>query len=112
MFRITPKRVGSFTQDAERARAGSRSAVAAGVSVLEGFAKREAPVDTGFLANSIRGDVQTNTVGVVRVGAEYGAYVNYGTRRAAPNPFFDRAVAEFRPLWPRIVSHHVLGGRL
>ena len=41
-----------------------------------------APVDTGALRDSIR----TNSEGV-EVGVPYGAYVEYGTSRTAPQPF-------------------------
>lgn len=60
---------------------------------IEARAKLYAPVDTGFLKNSIASEV-TDQTGIVSVGAEYGVYVNFGTVRHAPNPFFTRAVEE------------------
>ena len=44
--------------------------------------RRNAPVDTGRLRDSI----QTTSEGVV-VGVDYGAYVEYGTSDTAPQPF-------------------------
>ncbi len=47
---------------------------------------RSTPVDTGFLKRSITPEV-TGLVGRVRVGAEYGAYVELGTRFMAAQPY-------------------------
>lgn len=56
-----------------------------------------APVDTGFLKNSI----QARKVGPAHwrltVGADYGVYLEYGTRFMAAQPFFFPAVAEVAP---------------
>lgn len=106
MFSVRPVRVGSFKDDAARAERAVPRAVAIGTTLLEGLVAAQAPVDTGFLKNSVRGEA-SGSIGVVRVGAEYGAYVNYGTRRMAPNPFFDRALDQFRPMWARIVEREV-----
>lgn len=59
---------------------------------LEAQAKVRAAVDTGVM----RGSIQASAVGPrhwrVTVGAEYGLYVEYGTRFAAPQPFMGPAV--------------------
>lgn len=64
---------------------------------LEAQAKTMAPVDTGTLKNSI----QAMRVGAAHwrivVGVEYGAYVNYGTRFMAAQPFWDNAWAKITP---------------
>ena len=50
------------------------------------------PVDTGFLKNSIKGDVdRSKAVGEVAVTAEYAAYVEYGTRHMAAQPYLTPA---------------------
>lgn len=55
------------------------------------------PVDTGFLKNS----VQAQKVGAahwrVTVGADYGVYVEFGTRFNQAQPFFYPSVAEVGP---------------
>lgn len=64
---------------------------------LEAQAKVRAAVDTGIM----RGSIQASRVAArhwrVTVGAEYGIYVEYGTRFAAPQPFMDPAV---QAVWP------------
>lgn len=64
---------------------------------LEAQMKVRTPVDTGFL----RGSIQARKLGPahwrVTVGAEYGAYVNYGTRFQAAQPFVEPAVNVVRP---------------
>lgn len=64
---------------------------------MEGQMKTRAPVDTGFLKNS----VQATKVGPahwrVTVGADYGVYLEYGTRFMAAQPFFFPAIAEVSP---------------
>ena len=60
-------------------------------------AQRRAPVDTGFLRNSI----QANKIGPahwrVTVGADYGIYVEYGTRFMGAQPYLIPTVAEVGP---------------
>lgn len=113
---------------------------------VEEYAKASAPVDTGFLRNSIytvtsessgydkaqttaertevkchagqrkssitgewrnvRGQMlpevdapRDDLTAIVAVGAEYGAYVNYGTARAAAQPYLDEAIEQARDFW-------------
>jgi len=54
---------------------------------IEAQAKIAAPVDTGFLQNSIQSSFPDELTGVVSVGAEYGIYVELGTSRAPAQPF-------------------------
>lgn len=56
-------------------------------------AKVLAPVDTGFLRNSISSTVR-GLVGEVGPSAEYGAYVEDGTSRMAPQPYMGPATAK------------------
>lgn len=71
---------------------------------IERIAKQGAPVDTGFLRNSINGNVTGSALESaisVEVGpsANYGAYVEYGTSRMRPQPYmgpaFDKVVPGF-----------------
>lgn len=59
-----------------------------GESVHIASAPGEAPaVDSGKLINSIRAEVIDSKRAVVAVTAEYGAYLEFGTRRMAPRPY-------------------------
>lgn len=89
---------------------------------VQAHAASQAPVDTGFLRNSIYtvtsegstyggagsppGDAtllpqvpgpSDKTTAYVAVGASYGAFVNYGTRHMAARPFWEPAVDAVRP---------------
>jgi HK97 gp10 family phage protein len=67
---------------------------------IEARAKINAPKDTGFMANSTQADPSfqagdlSDTVGV---GAEYGHFVEWGTSRTAPQPFFTQAFEDEKP---------------
>lgn len=66
---------------------------------IEAQAKISAPVDTGFLRNSISTSFPDELTGVVSVGAEYGIYVEMGTVRTAAQPYLlPAAEAELRKL--------------
>jgi len=60
---------------------------------IEAEAKLRAPVDTGFLRNSIHAESVGPLRAVVQVGAEYGMHVEYGTRYMAAQPFLAPAIA-------------------
>lgn len=76
---------------------------------IEARAKMKAPVKTGNLRNSIGSDQESEYVWYVRVGAEYGAYVEYGTRHTAAQPFLLPALEEVRPLF--FAQLKAVGGR-
>lgn len=64
--------------------------VRAAGSKVERDAKVAAPVDTGYLRNSIStrvsGNANTSTAEVT-AGADYAAYVEFGTSRMSPQPY-------------------------
>lgn len=64
---------------------------------IQGRAQVNAPVRTGHLKNSITPEIVNPFHGRVSVGADYGFFVNNGTYRTPPNPFFDRAVEAVAP---------------
>ena len=64
--------------------------------VVEGEAKRLAPVDTGFLRSSIRTDIVGAMAADVVVGASYGIYVELGTSRSGAQPFLAPAAVKGR----------------
>lgn len=67
---------------------------------LRDRARQEAPVKSGALRDSIQVTGQGDSTDLVTVGAPYASYVNSGTRRMAPNPFWDRAVEAMRAQYP------------
>lgn len=64
---------------------------------IEAHAKDRAPVDTGFLKNSIAARQEAPLAWVVEVGADYGIYQEFGTRRMAARPYLIPAVEQVRP---------------
>lgn len=58
-------------------------------------------VDTGNLLNSIKGEAlkADNSRWRVYAGAEYAAYVNFGTRFMPARPYFTDAVDKVRPVF-------------
>lgn len=69
--------------------------------LVEGRAKILAPVDTGFLQNSITTSALSEATYVVAVGAEYGIYVEFGTRKTRAQPYFIPAIEEGRRYFDR-----------
>jgi HK97 gp10 family phage protein len=63
---------------------------------IEAQAKVLAPVDTGFMRNSIGTEMVSQLTAVISVGAEYGAYVEFGTTRMRAQPFLGPAVERNR----------------
>lgn len=64
---------------------------------IEAQAKLRAPVDTGFLRNSIQMNSTGELSAEVIVGAEYGLYLEFGTSRMGARPFLNPAVEFARP---------------
>ena len=74
-------------------------------------ARRRAPVDTGFMRASIaeRSGIQGRTVWAeTSVGAEYAAYVEYGTSTQAPQPFMRPAFEQARDVFVQMIGQ--IGG--
>src|SRR5687768_16628959 len=63
--------------------------------IVEGRAKRGAPVKTGTLRRSITSRVET-TRGYVGSNLEYAPFVEYGTRHMAAQPFLEPAIDDSR----------------
>lgn len=81
----------------KRVREATEQAVERAARNIEGGAKARAPVRTGNLRASISAEKTADLEWTVSVAAEYAAYVNYGTRHTAPNPFFTQAVEAAMP---------------
>ena len=64
---------------------------------IQANAQAAAPVDTGFLRNSIQAQMQSELTGEVTVGAGYAVWVEFGTSRRHATPFLLPAVERVRP---------------
>ncbi len=74
----------------------------------ETYAKRECPVDTGNLRNSITNAVDDKSA-YVGSNVFYAPYVELGTSRAKAQPFIKPAATEHSDVYKRIVQDE-LGG--
>ena len=82
---------------AVRGAAGRAAEIAAKEMAAE--AQRLAPVKTGRLRESIQVRKLSETAWEVSVEAPYAAFVEYGTSRAAPRPFF-------RPAYEKVAARY------
>lgn len=71
--------------------------------VAEGYAKRECPVDTGNLRNSIAHAVQ-GKVAYIGTNVEYGPYVEMGTSRTRAQPFLRPAAQNYTEQYKQIIK--------
>lgn len=75
----------------------------------ETYAKRECPVDTGNLRNSITNAVDDKSA-YVGTNVEYAPYVELGTSRAKAQPFLKPAATEHTDVYKRIVEDELKNG--
>jgi len=61
------------------------------VLIIEREAKKRCPVDTGLLRSSITPVVESWASGYVGTNTEYAPYVEYGTKYAGAQPYFEPA---------------------
>ena len=74
-------------------------------------AMQYAPVDTGFMKRSITMDVDvTGLAGYITVGADYGAYLEYGTRFNSEQPFLRPARNEQAPIFLKDLQNLIRRG--
>jgi HK97 gp10 family phage protein len=78
---------------AER-RQAQRDGLEAGARIVETYAKILAPVDTGFLRNSITVDEVTPTQAIIAPHTDYAEHVEFGTVRMAAQPYMRPALDE------------------
>lgn len=80
---------------------------------IERDAKLFAPVDTGFLRNSIGVDHPEPLEAVIGPTAEYAPYLEFGTSRMAPHAFMgpalDRHSGEFVAAFERLAEQSLDG---
>ena len=70
----------------------SGSALLSGAAILQEAAQANAPVKTGALRDSITAREDGPDRAVVEVGADYGFFVEYGTRYQSGHPFIRPAI--------------------
>ena len=74
----------------------------------EGYAKKECPVDTGNLRNSITNEVRSSEKAVyIGTNVEYAAYVELGTTRTKAKPYLKPAVTEHSAVYKRILEEEM-----
>ena len=106
---ITTRQRGSLDHVTKRIRSNSKFACRRWATVTKAFAKKTAPVDTGYMKTQIKAEksgIQTRSRFAWEVyvdglvtpekGAFYAVYVEYGTRYMRAQPFF----------WPGVRAGH------
>lgn len=74
----------------------------------EGYAKKECPVDTGNLRNSITHEVvQSEKAVYIGTNVEYAAYVELGTVRTKAKPYLKPAATEHSAVYKRIMEEEM-----
>ena len=74
----------------------------------EGYAKKECPVDTGNLRNSITHEVaQSEKAVYIGTNVEYAAYVELGTTRTKAKPYLKPAATEHSTVYKRIIEEEM-----
>ena len=66
----------------------------AGARIVETHAKLVAPVDTGFLRNSIQVDEVTPNEAIIAPHTDYAEHLEFGTSRMAARPYMRPALDE------------------
>lgn len=89
--------VSRIPQITKAAHARAAAIVAKTAADIEAAAKMRAPVDTGYLRSSIHTQPTGPLDSEVIAGADYAVYVEYGTRRMAPQPYMTPAAEAARP---------------
>jgi HK97 gp10 family phage protein len=83
--------MGKFADYANSLPRGIQTGLFKSAVIVEADAARLAPVDTGFLRNSIDKDVQKEKA-IVFAGADYAAYLEFGTSTQRAQPFMRPAL--------------------
>ena len=85
----------------------SRVTIRRRIPVMRDKMKQRAPVLTGFLRNNIVSGENAEG-GWIESRAPYSGYVNRGTSRMAPQPFFDSVLMEEVPVVRQEVKRTVI----
>lgn len=68
-------------------------------------------IDTGFMINSTRARKVKDLTWTVGTAADYGVYIEYGTRFASPRPWLTPAMRDARKTFGQIASAVLRGFR-
>jgi HK97 gp10 family phage protein len=91
---VSPITSNRLPQIAAAAKPIAERAVAVTAFNIENWAKGAAPVDTGYLMNSIAAAKERELTWRVTAHAEYAIYVEMGTRFMDPQPYLDPALGQ------------------
>ena len=99
-------RVYKKLRDSKRARSKKRGQRSPGDYIYhQASAPGEAPASrTGNLRTSIKPQFESALFWKVQVGAEYGAFLESGTRKMSPRPFGDPAFQQIKPIFDQAVT--------
>ena len=75
-------------------RQAQRDGLEAGARIVETYAKINAPVDTGFLRESIAVDEVTPMQAIIAPHTDYAEHVEFGTSRMEAQPYMRPALDE------------------
>lgn len=76
----------------------------------ESFAKKDCPVDTGRLRNSITNEVvMDEKAAYIGTNVEYAPFVELGARGRTPKPFLKPAATEHTDVYRRILESELKG---
>lgn len=82
-------------------------AVREAAMMVEREAKINVPVDTGRLRGSIGAEEQTPLLFEVGTNVEYAAFVEFGTSKAAAQPYLEPAIESARVQYPNLIKEGV-----
>ena len=103
-----------FTNNFSQARSSFASAIDRAMEAVgmaaEGYAKEEAPVDTGELRNSISHATMDNKSVAIGTNVEYGIYQEMGTYKMSPHPFIKPAISDHTNEYKSIVEAAMKAG--
>lgn len=103
-----------FTNNFGEARSSFASAIDRAMEAVgmaaEGYAKEEAPVDTGELRNSISHATMDNKAVAIGTNTEYAIYQEMGTYKMPPHPFIKPAISDHTNEYKSIVEAAMKAG--
>lgn len=109
-MKTTVRRIKHFDLE-KRIREGGADAVLAVANQGVAKAKLLSPVDTGRLRQSITAEKKSKTQAIYGSNVEYAMYVEFGTKRAAAQPFLRTSADWLRQYGSKIFAK-VMGGTI
>ena len=103
-----------FTNNFPQARSSFASALDRAMEAVgmaaEGYAKEEAPVDTGELRNSISHATMDNKAVAIGTNTEYAIYQEMGTYKMPAHPYIKPAISDHTAEYKSIVEAAMKAG--